>query len=352
MTSTAPDAAAASSSCPAPRPSPAPSPAPSASDAWWRTAVVYQVYVRSFRGSTGNGMGDLGGVLERLPYLRRLGVDAVWLSPFYPSPQHDHGYDVVDYHDVDPRFGDLDLMRRIIDRAHALGLRLVVDIVSNHCSIEHPWFRAALAAEPGSPERALFHFADGRGPDGAEPPNNWRSIFGGSSWVRTTAADGTPGGQWYLHSFAPEQADFNWADPRVGDYFDSVLRFWLDLGVDGFRIDVVHGLHKQRGLPDDPRAALDETTGDPVNAAAWNRPEVHDVWRDRRPRPAPTRPLPAARRTPPELVLRVPAHRLGRGGLPRRHRPRPGRDHRLRLGGELGPQQPRHAARRDPVRGG
>ncbi|MFF2923721.1 alpha-amylase family glycosyl hydrolase [Streptomyces celluloflavus] len=257
---------------------PASAPVPVDLAPWWRTAVVYQIYVRSFRDSTGTGTGDLGGVLERLPYLRRLGVDAVWLSPFYPSPQHDHGYDVADYHGVDPRFGDLDLMRRVIDRAHGLGLRIVVDIVPNHCSTEHPWFAAALAAAPGSRERALFHFADGRGRDGAEPPNNWRSIFGGSSWARTTAADGTPG-QWYLHSFAPEQADFNWADPRVGDYFDSVLRFWLDLGVDGFRIDVAHGLHKQDGLPDDPHAALDESTGDPVNSAAWNRPEVHDVWR-------------------------------------------------------------------------
>ncbi|MFG3532960.1 alpha-amylase family glycosyl hydrolase [Streptomyces sp. NPDC047917] len=245
---------------------------------WWRTAVVYQIYIRSFRDSTGTGTGDLGGVLERLPYLRRLGVDAIWLSPFYPSPQHDHGYDVADYEGVDPRFGDLDLLRRVVDRAHALGLRVVIDIVPNHCSTDHPWFRAALAAGPGSPERALFHFADGRGPDGAEPPNNWRSIFGGSSWARTTTAEGAPG-QWYLHSFAPEQADFNWADPCVGDYFDTVLRFWLDLGVDGFRIDVAHGLHKQHGLPDDPHAALDESTGDPVNAAAWNRPEVHEVWR-------------------------------------------------------------------------
>ncbi|WP_326715425.1 glycoside hydrolase family 13 protein [Streptomyces sp. NBC_01474] len=254
--------------------------APSAprDDPWWRTAVVYQIYIRSFRDSTGTGTGDLGGVLERLPYLRRLGVDAIWLSPFYPSPQHDHGYDVADYEGVDPRFGDLDLMRQVIDHAHALGLRVMIDIVPNHCSTDHPWFRAALAAAPESPERALFHFADGRGPDGAEPPNNWRSIFGGSSWARTTTADGTPG-QYYLHSFAPEQADFNWADPRVGDYFESILRFWLDLGVDGFRIDVAHGLHKQPGLPDDPQAALDETTGDPVNSAAWNRPEVHDVWR-------------------------------------------------------------------------
>ncbi|MFB7212364.1 alpha-amylase family glycosyl hydrolase [Streptomyces sp. NPDC056255] len=245
---------------------------------WWRTAVVYQIYIRSFRDSIGTGTGDLGGVLERLPYLRRLGVDAIWLSPFYPSPQHDHGYDVADYEGVDPRFGDLDLLRRVVDNAHALGLRVVIDIVPNHCSTDHSWFRAALAAGPGSPERALFHFADGRGPDGSEPPNNWRSIFGGTSWARTITADGTPG-QWYLHSFAPEQADFNWADPRVGDYFDTVLRFWLDLGVDGFRIDVAHGLHKQHGLPDDPYAALDESTGDPVNAAAWNRPEVHEVWR-------------------------------------------------------------------------
>ncbi|MEJ1109569.1 MULTISPECIES: glycoside hydrolase family 13 protein [unclassified Kribbella] len=236
---------------------------------WWRSAVIYQVYLRSFQDSDGDGIGDLAGVRARLPYLRSLGVDGIWLNPFYPSPQHDHGYDVADYCAVDPAYGTLDSFDRLVHDAHRLDLKVLIDIVPNHCSTEHPWFAAALAAGPGSPERERFHFADG---DGDEPPNNWRSIFGGSAWQRV------PDGQWYLHSFAPEQADFNWRHPDVASYFEQVLRFWLERGVDGVRIDVAHGLHKADGLPDHENAIDDELTGDPMNPHAWNQPEVHQVW--------------------------------------------------------------------------
>ncbi|WP_030045703.1 glycoside hydrolase family 13 protein [Streptomyces resistomycificus] len=246
---------------------------------WWRDAVIYQVYVRSFLDSTGDGIGDLAGVRAGLPYLKKLGVDGIWLSPFYPSPQHDHGYDVADYRGVDPVFGDLAEFDRLVASARRLGVRVLLDIVPNHCSIEHPWFREALASRPDSPAaRARFHFADGRGPDGSEPPNNWHAMFGGPAWTRVTEADGRPG-QWYLHMFTPEQPDWNWRNPEVAAEFDRTLRFWLDRGVDGFRIDVAAGLFKHPGLPDSPDPEADARTRDSVNPLAWNQPEVHDVWR-------------------------------------------------------------------------
>ena len=245
---------------------------------WWRNGVIYQVYVRSFSDSDGDGIGDLAGVRSRLPYLRALGVDGIWLNPFYASPQHDHGYDVSDHLAVHHEYGDLGSVDRLIHDAHRLDIKVIVDVVPNHCSIEHPWFVAAVAAGPGSPERRRFHFAEGTGEYGELPPNNWRSIFGGPAWRRIREPDGAPG-QWYLHTFAPEQADFNWDEPSVSEHFEEVLRFWLDRGVDGLRIDVAHGLHKRAGLPDHPFAIDDELTGDPINAYAWNQPEVHDVWR-------------------------------------------------------------------------
>ncbi|WP_035839305.1 glycoside hydrolase family 13 protein [Kitasatospora azatica] len=240
---------------------------------WWRDAVIYQVYVRSFRDSDGDGIGDLGGVREQLPYLKRLGVDGIWLNPFYPSPQHDHGYDITDHRAVDPVYGDLAEFAQLVSACHRLGLKLVVDAVPNHCSIEHPWFRAALAAGPGSPERARFHFAEGRGERGELPPNNWRAMFGGPAWSRV--ADG----QWYLHLFTPQQPDFNWRHPAVAEEFEQVLRFWLDQGVDGFRIDVAAGLFKHPELPDSPDPEADERARDSVNPLAWNQPQVHEIWR-------------------------------------------------------------------------
>ncbi|MFF8428174.1 glycoside hydrolase family 13 protein [Streptomyces sp. NPDC016566] len=211
---------------------------------WWRDAVIYQVYPRSFADSNGDGMGDLEGVRSRLPYLRDLGVDAVWLSPFYASPQADAGYDVADYRAVDPMFGNLLDADALIRDAHELGLRVIVDLVPNHSSDQHEWFKRALADGPGSPLRERYHFRPGKGENGELPPNDWESIFGGPAWTRVED------GEWYLHLFAPEQPDFNWEHPAVGDEFRSILRFWLDMGVDGFRIDVAHGLVKADGLPD------------------------------------------------------------------------------------------------------
>jgi alpha-glucosidase len=245
---------------------------------WWRDAVIYQVYVRSFNDSNGDGIGDLAGVRERLPYLKRLGVDGLWLNPFYVSPQHDHGYDIADHCAVDPIYGDLQDFARLVRDCRMLGLKIIVDTVPNHCSSRHPWFQAALAAAPGSAERARFHFADGRGPGGELPPNNWRAMFGGPAWTRVVEADGTPG-QWYLHMFTTEQPDFNWRNPVVAQEFERILRFWLDHGVDGFRIDVAAGLYKHPLLPDSPDPEADERTRDSVNPLAWNQPEVHQVWR-------------------------------------------------------------------------
>ncbi|MCA6095263.1 glycoside hydrolase family 13 protein [Streptomyces sp. SCA3-4] len=218
-------------------------------DGWWRSAVIYQVYVRSFADSDGDGIGDLRGIRERLPYLAGLGVDALWLTPFYASPQADGGYDVADYRAVDPLFGQLSDADDLVREAHRLGLRVIVDIVPNHTSDQHAWFRAALADRPGGTARERYHFRPGKGEHGQLPPNDWESVFGGPAWTRTTGPDGEPG-EWYLHLFAPEQPDLNWENAEVRAEFDSVLRFWLDLGVDGFRIDVAHGMVKAAGLPD------------------------------------------------------------------------------------------------------
>ncbi|MEU8828669.1 glycoside hydrolase family 13 protein [Streptomyces sp. NPDC048636] len=258
---------------------PSPTPADLSQRRWWRDAVIYQVYIRSFLDSTGDGIGDLAGVRAGLPYLKKLGVDGIWLSPFYPSPQHDHGYDVADYRGVDPVYGDLAEFDSVVADAHRLGMKILVDIVPNHCSSEHPWFQAALAGAPGGPEREYFHFADGRGEHGELPPNNWRAMFGGPAWSRVRETDGSEG-QWYLHLFTPEQPDLNWRNPAVGEHFLDVLRFWLDRGVDGFRIDVAAGLFRHPELPDSPDPEADERTRDSVNQLAWNQPEVHQVWRD------------------------------------------------------------------------
>ena len=216
---------------------------------WWRTAAIYQIYPRSFADANGDGMGDLAGITSRLGDLQELGIDAIWLSPFYTSPQRDAGYDVADYCDVDPRFGTLADFDAMLAEAHARGIRVIIDLVPNHSSDEHEWFQAALAAPAGSAERARYLFRDGRGPGGDEPPNNWESVFGGPAWTRVVEPDGTAG-QWYLHLFDSSQPDFDWTNEEVREEFRRILRFWLDRGVDGFRVDVAHGMIKADGLPD------------------------------------------------------------------------------------------------------
>ena len=243
---------------------------------WWEDAVVYEVYPRSFADADGDGVGDLRGLLSRLPHLADLGVDAIWLTPFYPSPLADGGYDVSDYCAVDPRLGTMADFDALVKDGEALGIRVIVDLVPNHCSSEHPLFRAALAAAPGSRDRARFIFRDGRGPGGDLPPNNWLSSFGGPAWTRVTEADGRPG-QWYLHLFAPEQPDWNWRDPDIPPMFARVIRFWLGRGAAGLRVDVAHGLFKDPDLPDDPEPDLTYQLDMPT--AYRHRPEVHEVYR-------------------------------------------------------------------------
>lgn len=246
------------------------SPAP----AWWEGAVVYEVYVRSFADGDGDGVGDLRGVRQRLGHLADLGVDALWLTPFYRSPMVDGGYDVADHCDVDPLFGTLADLDGVVADAHALGLRVLVDIVPNHTSSAHPWFVAALDSQPGSAARARYLFRDGRGEGGAEPPNNWQSDFGGPAWTRL------PGdGQWYLHLFDREQPDLDWTNPEVADEMDRILRFWLDRGVDGFRIDVAHGMAKHPGLPDNPPVPPPPPGVYRPVGHQWDQPAVHDIHR-------------------------------------------------------------------------
>ncbi|KJK49930.1 glycoside hydrolase family 13 protein [Streptomyces sp. NPDC056254] len=239
---------------------------------WWRDAVIYQVYPRSFADSNGDGMGDLEGIRSRLPYLKELGVDAVWLSPFYASPQADAGYDVADYRAIDPMFGTLHDADALIREAHGLGLRIIVDLVPNHCSDQHEWFKQALREGSGSRLRERFHFRPGKGENGELPPNDWESIFGGPAWTRV--ADG----EWYLHLFAPEQPDFNWEHPAVQDEFRSILRFWLDLGADGFRVDVAHGLVKAPGLPDLGAKDQLKLLGNDV-MPFFDQDGVHEIYR-------------------------------------------------------------------------
>lgn len=271
---------------------------------WWRTATIYQIYPRSFADANGDGMGDLAGITAHLGDLAELGIDAIWLSPFYTSPQRDAGYDVADYCDVDPLFGTLADFDAMLAEAHARGIRVIVDLVPNHSSDEHEWFKAALAAAPGSAERARYLFRDGRGPNGDEAPNNWESVFGGPAWTRVTEADGTPG-QWYLHLFDSSQPDFDWTNEEVREEFRRILRFWLDRGVDGFRVDVAHGMIKAEGLPDWTPAegagsmggagGLDDTVGSDATGVAlepqisdengdgapyWGQEGVHEVYRD------------------------------------------------------------------------
>lgn len=253
---------------------------------WWADAVIYQIYPRSFADGNADGMGDLPGVRSRLPYLRNLGVDAIWLSPFYVSPQADAGYDVADYRDVDPLFGTLADFDSMLAEAHGSGMRVIVDLVPNHTSDEHDWFKAARAAAIGSPERDRYIFRDGKGPAGDLPPNNWQSIFGGNAWTRLDD------GQWYLHLFDTKQPDLNWDNPEVRAEMVSVLRFWLDRGVDGFRIDVAHGMVKAEGLPDwaeqarmidgghSDQAADSDGASTETTPPYFDQPGVHDIYRE------------------------------------------------------------------------
>ncbi|MFF2493856.1 glycoside hydrolase family 13 protein [Agromyces sp. NPDC058064] len=265
---------------------------------WWRTAAIYQIYPRSFADANGDGMGDLAGISARLDDLAELGIDAIWLSPFYTSPQRDAGYDVADYCDIDPLFGTLADFDGMVAAAHARDIRVIVDLVPNHSSDQHDWFQAALAAPAGSAERARYLFRDGRGEGGELPPNNWESVFGGPAWTRVTEPDGTPG-QWFLHLFDSSQPDFDWTNEEVREEFRRILRFWLDRGVDGFRVDVAHGMIKAEGLPDwTPPAeggsmggaggvgeagvplepAISDEPGD--GAPYWGQDGVHEIYRD------------------------------------------------------------------------
>ena len=249
----------------------------SARRSWWADAVVYQLYVRSYSDSGSDGIGDLGGIRKRLGHLARLGVDAIWLNPCYPSPQHDHGYDVSDYFSIEPDYGDLAEFDALVHDARQLGIKILMDVVPNHCSWDHEWFRQAVAAGRGSVERERFYFAEGRGPDGDEPPNNWLAIFGGPTWTRVTEPDGSAG-QWYLHVFTPQQPDLNWNHADVADMFDRMLTFWFDRGVEGFRADAVTVAGKTPGLPDadttQPRAELGS-----ANPHFTFRPEGHVAWK-------------------------------------------------------------------------
>jgi alpha-glucosidase len=256
---------------------------------WWRDAVIYQVYLRSFADGDGDGIGDLRGVRDRLDYLAGLGIDAIWLTPWYPSPMADAGYDIADYRDIDPVFGSLADADALIADAHRRGIRIIIDVVPNHCSDQHPWFQAALAAAPRSAQRSRFWFRPGRGPGGDLPPNNWVSHFGGPAWTRVTEPDGRPG-QWYLHLFAPQQPDFNWDNAQVRDEFLSVLRFWLDRGVDGIRIDSAAILVKDPFLADVEHAVPPQTI--PSHTAHPQTPEtqpqhpytdrdgIHEIYRE------------------------------------------------------------------------
>lgn len=241
---------------------------------WWSDAVFYQVYPRSFADSNGDGVGDLDGVTTKLDYLAGLGVDALWLNPVMVSPMVDHGYDVADPRDVDPLFGGVDALDRLLAAAHARDIRVTMDLVPNHTSSAHPWFVEALADRD---RRDRYIFRDGVGPDGDQPPNNWVSVFGGPAWTRVTAPDGTPG-QWYLHLFDAAQPDLNWVNPEVFEDLDKTLRFWLDRGVDGFRIDVAHGMAKPFELPDMPvaQAALMPNSDDDPR---FDNDSVHDIHR-------------------------------------------------------------------------
>ncbi len=247
---------------------------------WWRQATIYQIYPRSFADVNGDGLGDIKGITSRVDYLHKLGIDAVWLSPFYPSPLADGGYDVADYRNVDPRLGTLEDFDEMLESLHSVGIRVFVDIVPNHSSDQHPWFQEALKAGPGSAARDRYIFRDGKGENGEEPPSDWISHFGPRGWTRVTESDGKPG-QWYLHLFAPEQPDFNWDNQDVYDDFIKTLRFWADRGVDGYRVDVAHALKKDMSEPMPSIKSFDyPITGEAILKTIFDREELHQVYRE------------------------------------------------------------------------
>jgi alpha-glucosidase len=243
---------------------------------WWRHAAVYQIYVRSFADSDGDGTGDINGIRSRLGYLRELGIDAVWINPWYRSPLADGGYDVADYRDIEPRFGTLADAEAFIAAAHDHGIRVIADLVPNHTSDQHRWFQEAIASPPGHPSRARYHILPGTGPGGDEPPNDWRSVWGGPAWTRL------PDGEWYLRLFSVGQPDLNWEHPEVRAEFEDILRFWIDRGVDGFRVDVAHALVKDMDYPDIGRRRSDRRAGAQPwfdDHPHWDRDGLHDVVR-------------------------------------------------------------------------
>ena len=244
---------------------------------WWRRGIVYQVYIRSYADANGDGTGDINGLRSRLGYLQDLGVDAIWINPWYRSPLADGGYDVADYRDIEPRYGTIAEAELLIGEAHERGIKIIADLVPNHTSEEHVWFKEAIAAAPGDPVRNRYHIRPGKGPDGAEPPTDWTSVFGGPAWSRL------PDGEWYLHLFAPEQPDLNWENKKVREEFHAILRFWLDRGVDGFRIDVAHGLVKDMAFPDlNANTAEILSSSKMANHPFWDRDGIHEIvqgWR-------------------------------------------------------------------------
>ena len=332
-------------------------------DPWWRDAVVYQIYIRSFTDDDGDGIGDIAGMRSRLPYLRDLGVDAIWINPWYPSPMVDGGYDVADYRAIDPLFGTMEDALAFIDDAHAHDIRVLLDIVPNHTSDRHPWFQAALASPPGSRERERYVFRDGKGRRGERPPTDWPSVFGGPAWTRVTERGGRPG-QWYLHLFAPEQPDLDWTEPEVAAEFESILRFWYERGVDGFRIDVAHGLVKDPTFPD-LRGISPKSLVKP--GPYWDQDGVHDVYRRWRaiadeygdrpfvaevfvPSRRASRPLSPPRRVAHGIRFPVPPGGLGCRRRAERDRRQPSLARAGRRAGDLGALEPRsgpprHAAR-------